>query len=113
MMMTDYNDGKWHGWNGGECPVAPNTMVNVAYYYGTTCIYDTIWGAGKLSWSHLEMGGDIVAFRVIREPRDFWLIGHAARDTEAEAIAYRDDLAVVFPDDAHRNLPITRVREVL
>ncbi len=21
--MTDYNDGKWHGWNGGECRVTP------------------------------------------------------------------------------------------
>ena len=25
--MTSYNDGKWHGWNGGECPVHPETEV--------------------------------------------------------------------------------------
>jgi len=26
-MTPDYNDGKWHGWNGGECPVHPKTMI--------------------------------------------------------------------------------------
>ena len=25
--MTGYNDGKWHGWNGGECPVHPKSRV--------------------------------------------------------------------------------------
>lgn len=25
--MTDYNDGKWHGWNGGKCPVHPKSNV--------------------------------------------------------------------------------------
>ena len=27
--MTNYNDGRWHGWNGGECPVHPETVVVV------------------------------------------------------------------------------------
>lgn len=27
--MTDYNDGKIHGWNGGDCPVHPETEVLV------------------------------------------------------------------------------------
>lgn len=26
-MTVDYNDGKIHGWNGGECPVHPETVV--------------------------------------------------------------------------------------
>lgn len=26
-MTTDYNDGNWHGWNGGECPVHPMSKV--------------------------------------------------------------------------------------
>ena len=25
----NYNDGRWHGWNGGECPVHPETVVVV------------------------------------------------------------------------------------
>ena len=29
--MTDYNDGKWHGWNGGECPVHPESVVDVIH----------------------------------------------------------------------------------
>lgn len=29
--MTDYNDGKWHGWNGGECPVDPASVIDVHY----------------------------------------------------------------------------------
>lgn len=23
----DYNNGRWHGWNGGECPVHPKSVV--------------------------------------------------------------------------------------
>jgi hypothetical protein len=25
--MTDYNDGNWHGWQGGDCPVHPKSEV--------------------------------------------------------------------------------------
>lgn len=27
--MTDYSDGEWHGWNGGECPVRPDGVVSI------------------------------------------------------------------------------------
>ena len=27
--MSDYNDGNWHAWNGGECPVHPESEVEV------------------------------------------------------------------------------------
>ena len=30
--MTNYNDGKWHGWNGGECPVHPKSMVDAVWH---------------------------------------------------------------------------------
>ena len=29
--MTDYNDGKWHAWNGGECPVDPEAHVDIIW----------------------------------------------------------------------------------
>ena len=32
--MTDYNDGKWHGWNGGECPVHPESELKVWFQSG-------------------------------------------------------------------------------
>jgi transposase len=31
--MIDYNDGKWHGWNGGECPVHPESVVEYVWHY--------------------------------------------------------------------------------
>lgn len=30
--MSDYYDGCWHGWNGGECPVHPETIIDVCLY---------------------------------------------------------------------------------
>ena len=29
--MTDYNDGNWHGWNGGECPVHSLSVVEYVW----------------------------------------------------------------------------------
>jgi len=28
----NYNDGKWHGWNGGECPVHPESVVEYLWH---------------------------------------------------------------------------------
>lgn len=30
--MTDYNDGKWHGWNGGECPVHLRSIIDQVWH---------------------------------------------------------------------------------
>lgn len=67
--MADYNDGKWHGWNGGECPVHPKTIVEVVNksvgLSDPRRACDTGWDFDGL-----------VAFRVIREhrePREFWI----------------------------------------
>lgn len=32
--MTDYNDGEWHGWSGGECPVHEKAVIDVVYPNG-------------------------------------------------------------------------------
>ena len=29
--MTNYNDGKWHGWDGGDCPVHPESVIEAVY----------------------------------------------------------------------------------
>ena len=29
MMMTNYNDGEWHAWGGGECPVHPKSHIDI------------------------------------------------------------------------------------
>jgi len=68
--MTDYNDGEWHGWNGGECPVHPGTIVEVAFKGPR----DSLEGAARgVEWGFLSdlPGRDlVVALRVLKEHRD-------------------------------------------
>lgn len=68
--MTDYNDGNWHGWNGGECPVHPESLIELRTtngYHGTDC------KAGITSWANPKL------FRVTKpyieppKPRDYWV----------------------------------------
>jgi hypothetical protein len=77
--LVDYNDGKWHRWAGGECPVHNDTLVDATYLSDcegvVTCsrsAYNFVWDSGD---------GPIVAFRVTKkyveppkEPREFWLL---------------------------------------
>lgn len=73
--MVNYNDGKWHGWNGGECPVHYRSEVQVVLNTGLSP-RDRIT-AGDFGWGHDEYcNAKIVAFRVItehKEPREFWV----------------------------------------
>lgn len=73
--MTNYNDGKWHGWNGGECPVHPNSRVRVAYIDGLLGeITEDTTQARHFKWD--SESEPIVAFVVVQEytePREFWI----------------------------------------
>ena len=71
-MTVNYNDGKWHGWNGGGCPVHPLSEV------------EAVWHDENLRTSGIRCGAahggawfnQILKFRVIkehREPRETWL----------------------------------------
>ena len=87
--MTNYNDGKWHGWNGGECPVHLHSEVEIAWRHKDGTIDNRGGKAGSLSFLGNEYG-DIIAFRVTkehREPREFWVTGDGANvwHTEIEA----------------------------
>lgn len=67
--VTDYNDGKWHGCNGGECPVHPESIVDLLYADPEHAVLSI--EAGDYHWD-----SDLVAFRVIkqhREPRELWM----------------------------------------
>ena len=87
--MTDYNHGKIHGWNGGECPVHPETEVE---YWLRDGVPETI-KAEWLWWSHETTGSDVIAFRVVKEyvePKVIWVNEydegcHIAYNTEDEA----------------------------
>ena len=70
--MTNWNDGQIHGWNGGDCPVHPETVVE---YWLRDGVPDTI-KAEELWWSHETTGSDIIAFRVVKEyvePKVIWV----------------------------------------
>lgn len=81
--MTNYNDGKWHGWNGGECPVHPRSVVQIQLADETRLqveaeMTDCLTGAGNHLWDHSYPIGanDIIAFRVVKEyhePREVWV----------------------------------------
>ncbi len=122
--MTNYNDGKWHGWNGGECPVHPMTIVAAIYGGETPDVPETrldgvIRLAGQFQsscWNHdeiISIRSKIIAFRVVkehREPREFWV---------CESPDHRRP--VVFASEAEMKAAswvpgldqITHVREVL
>ena len=72
--MTNYNDGKWHGWNGGECPVHPESDVNTFFIHdGNTPRTQTCDGARQASGQDWAC---VIAFRVVKEhkePREFWV----------------------------------------
>lgn len=84
--MTNYNDGQWYGWNGGECPVHPETMVQAVLYDKTYAdrpldLYrnsERHVPAKELigCWQHRAGLRHVIAFRVVKEhkePREFWL----------------------------------------
>ena len=60
---NDYNNGLWHGWNGGECPVHPFTLVEC---YGGTQWAVEITHPIK-SCAKFRRWSEINAFRVIKE----------------------------------------------
>lgn len=80
--MTDtpnYNDGNWHGWNGGECPVHPKTVVQAIR--GNEEFAETVtWLASDIQdvcWQDARVPRPVIAFRVIKEhiePREWWLM---------------------------------------
>lgn len=74
--MTDYNDGKWHGWNGGKCPVHPESVVEVLH--AETGVLNER-RAGITVWEHEYL----IAFRVIREHKEPVVTTH-----EGECWAY-------------------------
>ena len=70
--MDDYNDGEFHLWHGGDCPVHPQTVVDVrlrVQHRGAT-----EGPANKFTWRHgVLLGGyneyEIICFRVVKPYR--------------------------------------------
>jgi len=73
--MTNYNDGNWHGWDGGECPVHPKSQCDIIEPVDDTQNDDPNVSNGNASaytWSSPCL------FRVVkeyRESREWWIAG--------------------------------------
>jgi hypothetical protein len=106
----DYNNGQIYGWNGGECPVHPETVVRVWFRSGP----EQEKKALSYRWTHGMKFGDIIAFQVAKpyvepkEPREWWIW----RDSRGRVIDMfktkitRDDVHFLAGDE------IIHVREV-
>lgn len=73
--MTDYYDGKWHGWSGGDCPVSDHTKVEALWVDPKGEFFKVVNFACHVAWlgKHKKKLGDpISAFRVIK-PRELWV----------------------------------------
>jgi hypothetical protein len=90
----DYNNGQIHGWNGGDCPVHPETLVKTWMCCGGT---EELM-AGCFRWEHLSLDGDIIAFQVVKayvEPKVIWVneypSGAVCYETKGDAKASREE----------------------
>ena len=69
--MTNYNDGEWHTWDGGKCPVHPKSEVEAVWHdprmknAGITGPRPAkVDNEPTLAWGH------VVKFRVVKEHRE-------------------------------------------
>ena len=93
--MVNYNDGTIHGWNGGDCPVHPNTVVHCWLRSASAGKEEE---AGELEWKHRSDINmlDIIAFQVVKEykePKTIWVneynSGLLAYHTKEAALQYQ------------------------
>lgn len=116
--MTDYNNGKWHGWNGGECPVNDDSIVEGMYLRGGAPAPESpvTDRAAHFDWD-LKNANTLIAFRVVkayREPRTFWAVGKHLQDTLADAEAFCDALERDHPGKGYGDKSrIVKLVEVL
>jgi hypothetical protein len=78
VAPVDYNDGKWHRWAGGECPVHPSSVVHATFLVGIGEPRTDSRLARMFHWG--ACASPIVAFRVTegyveppKVPREFWV----------------------------------------
>ena len=105
--MTNYNDGQIHGWNGGDCPVHPQTIVEAREWFGARWTRQ----AENCDWHSMR-----VTFRVIKEyraPRERWAYRTHMFDSIEGAEAFRAQVDAANPGRGHLDAPITHWLEVV
>jgi hypothetical protein len=88
----NYNDGFWHQWHGGECPVHHRSTVELISEQRESVTQRR--SASEFNWNHPY--DPILVFRVTeefvepKEPRELWVSenDYQAHETEADAQEY-------------------------
>ena len=62
MVAPQPKEPEWIEWHGGECPVAPETRVEVKFRSGEC---NSKFKAGTWNWKHSGWASDIIAYRVL------------------------------------------------
>ena len=93
--MIDYNDGNWHGWNGGECPVHPESVIDLKWM-----TRDGLFGVDHERIASNYNWPTPCLFRVTKpyveppKPREFWVNEYDwGFDGVVESKAEADELA--------------------
>lgn len=80
--MTDYNDGEWHEWAGGPCPVHPKSKIEgywqIEDAYANRKPKTAVYNTGQAGGLNFEWGGQtrLHLFRVVEkyeEPKVIWV----------------------------------------
>lgn len=97
--MTDYYDGKWHGWSGGDCPVSESTEIEALWVDPKGEFHKVENVAENIAWTgaHMKTHQDpISAFRVVKDyhkPRELWVgvvSGLTSRTYQPGMILFRE-----------------------
>ena len=114
MSETYDKENHWYGWNGGECPVHPETIVDVLERENDSGIVEAKeWRAENFCWTD----PDIIAFRIVklyREPRkarEWWLT--VCEEDGWSGFYESKRLAEEHAVDSGPDTEIVHVREVL
>ena len=63
-MTVKKTYGKWIEWDGGECPVQPETLVEAKARFGVIMSH---LRAGEYCWHHYGNPYDIISYRTVTE----------------------------------------------
>ena len=89
-MTKDFNDGMWHSWGGGKCPLHASTLVDATYTSGRT--YRGIKSV-YLSW------GQPLLFKVVeeyKEPLEFWIVNNTLFSSKEDVDMYIAGINIIF-----------------
>ena len=84
-MTTEKIYGPWVKWDGGECPVPPDTVVKVKCRSGKVLEPHLAY---RYSWKHIDSNSDIVEYRTVTEQPDL---------EAAENLLLANDYTVIPP----------------